>query len=390
MQFHPLANIFPLLNNDDINELALDIKNNGLKHPITLFHGKILDGRNRYLACKKAKAKPKFIQYIGKNPIDHVVSLNLFRRHLNESQRALIAETIATARHGGNRKDQDANLRFVTINKASQLLNVSPRFVNDARLIRRNAPDLLDDIESGKRTIHDVKKEYLTRRIPSDCSTKGLIYTSVIGGNDVLMSQVAKLYVRKKDVIADLTFGKGVFWNKIDLSKNDFHPSDLVTLKPTRDFKKLAYPDKKFDVVCIDPPYRHHSSENFPMDSNYNNHETTQGLRHSEIMKLYEAGIQESFRVLKDDGHLFVKCQDEVESGLQKRSHIQILKIAEQVGFVDQDLFVLTQINKPVVQHREQLHARKNHSYMWVFRKKRHTAILPKQASGRKSSKDSN
>jgi hypothetical protein len=372
MHFHEYSNIFPLLHRDDIKKLSLDIKNNGLKHPITLFQGKILDGRNRYLACKKANIKPEFIEYTGKNPIDHVISLNLFRRHLNESQRALVAETIATARHGGNRKDQNANLRLVTINKASQLLNVSPRSVNDARFIRRNVPNLLDDIKTGKKTIHEVKKEFKTRHIPSAGSAKNLIYTSVIGDNDLLMKQAANLYIKKGDVIADLTFGKGIFWKQIDLSNNDFHPSDLKTLTPSRNFKKLPYPNNTFDAVCFDPPFRHNSSETFPMNSNYQNYETTQGLYHSEIMKLYEAGMKESFRILRNNGYLFVKCQDEIESQKQKRSHIHILHFAKQIGFIDQDLFVLTQNRNPFVQYKEQLHARKNHSFMWVFKKRKH------------------
>jgi hypothetical protein len=59
LPFHPLAKNFPLMNGSEFNELVADVKaNNGLHEPITLYQGKILDGRNRHRACLKAKVEP--------------------------------------------------------------------------------------------------------------------------------------------------------------------------------------------------------------------------------------------------------------------------------------------------------------------------------------------
>ena len=64
-QFHPIAAIFPLLEGDELNALAADIKANGLREPCWLYEGKILDGRNRKTACRMAGVEPSFRRFSG-------------------------------------------------------------------------------------------------------------------------------------------------------------------------------------------------------------------------------------------------------------------------------------------------------------------------------------
>ena len=94
-------------------------------------------------------------------------------------------------------------------------------------------------------------------------------------------------------------------------------------------------------------------------------------LSHAGIIQLYEAGMTEATRILKPSGLLLVKCQDEIESGRQQWSHIEVRDIACRLGMTIQDLFVVTPRHAPLIQNRNQKHARKNHSYMWVFKSKR-------------------
>jgi ParB-like chromosome segregation protein Spo0J len=94
MKFHPVANIFPMMSESEFKELKDDIHKNGLIEPIWTFKGKIIDGRNRFLACKEVGVEPLFIEWISNNGtsvVDFVISLNLKRRHLNQSQRAMSA-----------------------------------------------------------------------------------------------------------------------------------------------------------------------------------------------------------------------------------------------------------------------------------------------------------
>ena len=91
-QFHPLAEMFPLMEGAELKALAADIGAHGLVEPIILYEDKILDGRNRYLACREAGVEPTYRPLLScDDPLAFVVSANLHRRHLtSEQKRALI------------------------------------------------------------------------------------------------------------------------------------------------------------------------------------------------------------------------------------------------------------------------------------------------------------
>jgi hypothetical protein len=186
----------------------------------------------------------------------------------------------------------------------------------------------------------------------------------------MLIEKVANLYFRDGDRIADVTYGKGVFWRNVDTSRYAFFPSDLLTCpQAPYDFRSLPYDDTFFNILVFDPPYVHNPGSMI-INDNYKNKETTKGYYHRDIIQLYREGMKEANRVLKDGGYLLVKCKDEIESSRQYMSHIEIHDIAvEEQGLSVQDFFVLTQKVMPIVQHKVQKHARKNHSYLWVFAK---------------------
>jgi len=90
--FHPASALFPIMADDELAELAKDIKENGLVEAIVLHEGLVLDGRNRLEACKRAGVNPHFVDWDGGgSPTLYVLSKNLHRRHLTTSQRAVIA-----------------------------------------------------------------------------------------------------------------------------------------------------------------------------------------------------------------------------------------------------------------------------------------------------------
>lgn len=136
LPYHPLANLFPLLQGRDYESLCANIAANGQLHPIVLCDGKILDGRNRYRACIDLKIEPWLDGDAPVDPLGYVLASNLHRRHLNESQRAMVAARLATMPVG--RPDNSANLR-TTQAEAAALLNVSPRSVTAAERVQAHA-----------------------------------------------------------------------------------------------------------------------------------------------------------------------------------------------------------------------------------------------------------
>ena len=98
VRVHPAALAFPELSPAALHELAEDIRRNGLVHPITrTADGIVLDGATRLKACEIAGVEPRFEIYMGSDPVGFIVSSNLKRRQLNESQRALIATPACNA-----------------------------------------------------------------------------------------------------------------------------------------------------------------------------------------------------------------------------------------------------------------------------------------------------
>jgi N6-adenosine-specific RNA methylase IME4 len=183
---------------DELSDLVDDIKQNGLIEPVVLYEDKILDGRNRYLACGEAGIKPHYEYYKGDEPVGYVVSKNLHRRHLNETQRGTIGDKIANMRQG-ERTDIEPNLNLekVSLDKAADLVNVSRATISNVRKVRREAPELMPKLESGEMTAHEAVK-------------------------------IIKKDKRDKQIQEQIK----------EIEQNDFTP-----------------PTKKYDVIVVDPPW---------------------------------------------------------------------------------------------------------------------------------------
>ncbi len=93
---------------------------------------------------------------------------------------------------------------------------------------------------------------------------------------------------------------------------------------------------------------------------------------HNAVVDMYVKAGKEAYRVLRKDGILIVKCQDEVSANKQRLTHVEIITAYESMGFYTKDLFVLMRTNKAgVTRLKKQEHARKNHSYFLVFQKRK-------------------
>jgi N6-adenosine-specific RNA methylase IME4 len=594
LQSHPLADIFPLLEGREFDELVEDIRLHGLHEQIVLHDDKILDGRNRYRACQEVGVAPQFKSYSGDDPLGYIISLNLKRRYLSESQRAMVAAKLARLNLGANQHSEGTS-----IEGASRLLNVGRASVERAKTVQRDgAPELVQAVErgilsvsaaadiateppeqqrevvaKGEREILERAKEIRARKAeqnhaarirrlaeisanneamptgrrfpviyadpawyfevydpvrgserdagshypcmrtedicalpvaqlatddavlflwttasrlpealrvieawgfryvsnvcwvkdhiglgyyvrnqheilliamrgnmptplpaqrppsvitaprrehsrkpdeayalietmypdlpkfelfarttragwtawgneaPTESSGKKLTPTApprielvpstVCGTNADLIRNAARLHLADGAIVADVTFGHGVFWKKLGRTRFHVIGSDLREMPGASlvaDCRRLPYADASIDVETLDLPYVHTGPNGHYLDDRYGGAATTPNFSHAQIIELYRDGMLEARRVLRPGGQLWVKTQDEIESGRQRRSHIEIYNIAMQLGFKDLDLFVLFQ-SSPIKtdRWRTQHHARKTHSYLWIF-----------------------
>jgi tRNA G10 N-methylase Trm11 len=218
------------------------------------------------------------------------------------------------------------------------------------------------------------------KRVQGGTTTSNLIFSAYVGNNDEIFPKILELYVPKGSTVADVTYGKGVFWRRISKSDYILKASDIET---GIDCRKLPYEKESIDCVVLDPPYMeglfrgnfNHlagSGSHVAFRQHYSNGKpTNEGPKwHDAVLDLYFRAGEEAHRVLRKTGILIVKCQDEVSANKQNLTHVQIINKYEQLGFQTEDLFVVIRTNRPSVSRiLKQRHARKNHSYFLVFRK---------------------
>ena len=161
MRMHPCADLFPLIEGREFEELVEDIRAKGLRTPILIdSEGRVLDGRNRLRACEAAGVEPRFETWDGSgSAAELVMSLNLHRRHLSLGQRALLGaklkETLsleaAARRRAGKALDLQAAVPGGQArDQAARLVRTSGRSIdNAAKVLRSGDPELIRDVMSG-------------------------------------------------------------------------------------------------------------------------------------------------------------------------------------------------------------------------------------------------
>jgi len=181
MQFHEVANLFPLMTESEMELLVEDIKNNGQRQDILIDKdGKIIDGRNRWFACEKLGIAAQTKTWDGRGSLISLsISLNLSRRHLNSSQRAVLAlqilpllEDDAKQRQrasGGDRKseaykktltaknEEPKNYTGEAVEFASKLVGSNRDYLYTAKKLEKQSPNLLNYIKNGEINIREAK-----------------------------------------------------------------------------------------------------------------------------------------------------------------------------------------------------------------------------------------
>lgn len=95
---HPYADQFPMLPQAELEELAQSIRDSGLRQPIVVtVDGLILDGRNRFRACRMAGVEPETVVYEGADLAEYVLDANITRRNMTTGQRAMATALVLEA-----------------------------------------------------------------------------------------------------------------------------------------------------------------------------------------------------------------------------------------------------------------------------------------------------
>jgi N6-adenosine-specific RNA methylase IME4 len=227
LEFHPLAAIFPLMQPAEFAELVADIKANGIRDEIVVLDGKILDGRNRHLACQEAGVKGVYATFDpevdGPDPLAFVISHNIKRRHLSETQRGMVAANLCTMPLGGAfyrtaRLPTDRPL--ISQAQAAQMVGVSERTVRDCvRIKNEGSPELSDAARGGQIPASVAAK---ATQLPPDQQVA--IAKAAEAGNTRAASTVVKKAARAK------------------------RETDLAAAQ-------LALPAKRYGVILADPPW---------------------------------------------------------------------------------------------------------------------------------------
>lgn len=217
MKAHEFADVFPMLPDAELKELSDDIKAHGLRHPILTFEEKILDGRNRFAACKLAKVEPEFTTFNGSREaaLARVVSENIRRRHLDESQRAMASERLS-------------KIGILSRTEAAEVLNVSKSSVYSAAVVlKKGSEELQAAVDSGVLSV-SVAAEIAT--LPKDEQKK-------------VVKQAKAVVVGKAKAV------------KAERQEQKKTAKAEVVKKITE--SSLAFPDGPFRVLVVDPPWKY-------------------------------------------------------------------------------------------------------------------------------------
>jgi hypothetical protein len=218
MKQHPLSAAFPAMSDSDFDSLVDDIKTHGQREAIIVFDGAVLDGWHRYQACKVAKVECATMPFPGGDPVAFVLSRNLHRRHLTESQRAVAVVSASNWKpHGGGRKT--GQVPHVALDRTTaemaKAADVSVHTIRNAKEAVKAG--LADKVRDGEMSVRAAAES--TRPAPTEAARK----PAKPSKEEELAAQVAEMreaLAEAADEIQRLAAIKGEGDDPGDLMKN--------------------------------------------------------------------------------------------------------------------------------------------------------------------------
>jgi ParB-like chromosome segregation protein Spo0J len=200
LKAHPYADLFPMMTAVELESLAADIAENGLRQPVVRYQGAVLDGRNRLLACEKAGVEPTFTDYEGDDAgaLALVISLNVQRRDLTAAQRAIVAARALEQmpeRRGRPGKDGKTS-HVLSRDLAASTFKVSDKSVQQAKAVLAEAPDLAAQVESCAISLASAYEQTQGRKKESERKTKSAEriaeYRDAISAGDMTVEEALR------------------------------------------------------------------------------------------------------------------------------------------------------------------------------------------------------
>jgi hypothetical protein len=249
LRLHPLGELFPRIDGDEFKELVASIKANGLRDPIIVHHGMVLDGRNRQLACQAAGVRCDYQPLPeGQDPLTFVIDKNLNRRHLTISQRAMVAAKLANLKDGQTKAGTQI-CAPVSQEDSAERLKVSQRSVQSATKVKDDAvPEVIQAVERGDVTV-SVAAEIA--ELPQAEQRK-----VVAEGTTAIKTKAKELRTNKRPVVkkneakAELS---SLAWSEAKLDERR-HFLDGVGLQPLREAIPPSWRLQLDDLPSDDEP----------------------------------------------------------------------------------------------------------------------------------------
>ncbi|MBC8106247.1 MAG: DNA modification methylase [Anaerolineae bacterium] len=272
---HKFAEMLPMMSEPEFESLKADIAANGQRDPIELFHGDILDGRNRYRAVLELKLRPITRKFKGTDA--DAIALVYSRanhRNMTDTQKACAAvnflphfEDLAKSRMSeGGKGKEPIPTHSQSRDLAGGLFGVSGRYVSDARVLFERNAKLFRECFEGKQVITRAIRE-----------------------------------VKRADRVQQA--------KAASLSGRAFKAEDFSVIVGDAVKKMTTLPRGKFRLIFTDPPY------NFKFK--YLDDPTRDDLSPTKYYNMIRRVVQEGRELLTMDGTLCLMMPEEhvIESG---------------------------------------------------------------------------
>jgi hypothetical protein len=154
---HPAADAFPMMEEEELEELMFDIKDNGLQQPLVVAEvdGQmmLIDGRNRREACRRVGIVPGYVTLDGADPVAYILSANIHRRYMTKGQQAIVVAKIYPEPKRGIHSEFP-----------EETGELSKAHLSRARFVVRYASDLADSVRDGSISLNNAYEEARIRK----------------------------------------------------------------------------------------------------------------------------------------------------------------------------------------------------------------------------------